>query len=49
MGAYEYTNQPPVADAAADQTVTADTSCRAVVALDGRASSDADGDPLTFT
>lgn len=49
MGAYEYTNQPPVADAGADQTVTADTSCRAVVALDGRASSDADGDPLTFT
>ena len=35
MGAYEYTNQPPVADAGADQTVTADTSCRAVVALDG--------------
>ena len=35
MGVYEYTNQPPVADAGADQTVTADTSCRAVVALDG--------------
>jgi hypothetical protein len=29
--------------------VAADDSCRAVVALDGGASSDADGDPLTFT
>jgi hypothetical protein len=49
MGAYEYTNQAPVADAGADQTVTADGSCSAVVRLDGGASSDADGDPLTFT
>jgi serine protease len=51
LGAYEYqyTNQPPVADAGADQTVTADGSCRATVALDGGASSDAHGDPLTFT
>jgi serine protease len=51
IGAYEYqyTNQPPVADAGADQTVTADGSCRAIVALDGSASSDADGDRLTLT
>ena len=49
IGAYEYHNQPPVANAGADQTVTADGNCRAVVALDGGASSDADGDPLTFT
>ena len=29
--------------------MTAGGSCRAIVALDGGASSDADGDPLTFT
>jgi len=49
MGAYEYTNQAPVAAAGADQTVTADGNCSAIVRLDGGASSDADGDPLTFT
>src|SRR5258705_6030682 len=49
IGAYEYTNQPPVADAGADQMVTAAASCRATVALDGSRSSDADGDPLSFT
>jgi len=49
MGAYEYTNRAPVADAGADQTVTADGTCSAIVRLDGGASSDADGDPLTFT
>jgi hypothetical protein len=51
IGAYEYqyTNRAPVADAGADRTVTADASCRAIVALDGGASSDPDGDPLTFT
>ena len=49
MGAYEYTNQPPVANAGGDQTVAADGSCLAIVALDAGASSDADGDPLTFT
>ena len=48
MGAYEYTNHAPVADAGADQTVTADASCSAIVRLDGGRSSDADGDPLTF-
>ena len=46
---YEYANQQPVARAGTDQTATADGSCRAIVALDGGASSDADGDPLTFT
>src|SRR5262249_49484149 len=33
MGSYEYNNRPPVADAGADQTVTADGSCRAIVTL----------------
>jgi len=37
-------NAPPVADAGPDQTV----SVGSVVTLDGSASSDADGDPLTF-
>ena len=49
MGAYEYDNQRPVADAGADRTMIADGSCVAAVALDGGASWDADGDPLTFT
>jgi serine protease len=49
IGAYEYTNQPPVADAGADQALTADASCHAMVALDGSGSSDADGEPLSFT
>jgi hypothetical protein len=49
IGAYEYSNQLPVANAGADQTVTADGSCRAIVTLDGGASSDADGDLLAFT
>ena len=39
----EDSNQPPVANAGADQTVTANGSCRAIVALDGGASSDANG------
>jgi probable HAF family extracellular repeat protein len=38
------TNQPPVANAGADQTV----ECSAMTQLDGSASSDPDGDPLTF-
>jgi hypothetical protein len=47
MGAYEYVNAPPVAVAGPDQTVVANSSCAAVVALDGTGSSDPDGDPLT--
>jgi hypothetical protein len=48
MGAFEYRNQNPVADAGPDQIVTADATCLAAVALNGQGS-DADGDPLTFT
>jgi hypothetical protein len=49
MGAYEYFNAPPVAVAGSDQTVVAGTGCTATVALNGSASSDPDGDSLTFT
>jgi hypothetical protein len=49
MGAYEYFNAPPAAAAGPDQTVTANESCAAVVALDGTASSDPEGDPFTYT
>lgn len=48
MGAFEYRNQNPVADAGPDQTVMADATCLAAVALNGQGS-DADGDPVTFT
>jgi hypothetical protein len=37
-------NQPPIANAGPDQTVTVGT----LVTLDGRRSSDPDGDPITF-
>ncbi len=40
-------NSPPVANAGANQFIVAGPS--AVVALDGSASSDADGDPLTYS
>ena len=51
MGAYEYTvsNTPPVANAGADQTVSAGANCLATVTLNGSASSDSDGDVLTYT
>ena len=51
MGAYEAvnSNRPPVANAGPDQTVPAGAGCLATVALDGRASSDPDGDALTYT
>jgi serine protease len=49
MGAYEYYNAPPTAVAGSDQTVTADASCLAAVDLNGTASSDPEGDPLTYT
>jgi len=48
IGADEMTNTPPVADAGPDQTVPADLNCQATVTLDGSASSDDDGDALTY-
>lgn len=42
-------NKPPVANAGADRTVEATSSTGATVKLDGSASSDPDGDPLTFS
>lgn len=48
IGAYEFYNQGPTADAGADQTVTADSSCLATVTLSG-SGVDPEGDPLTFT
>lgn len=51
IGIYVWTtvNRPPTADAGADQTVPATGPDGATVLLDGSASSDPDGDPLTFT
>jgi hypothetical protein len=48
IGAYEFLNYAPVADAGADQTVTCGADCRALVTLSG-SGSDPDGDTLTFT
>jgi len=42
-------NQLPIAKAGPDRTVAAGASCSAAVALDGSASSDPDGDQLTYT
>ncbi|HUE89781.1 MAG TPA: PKD domain-containing protein [Vicinamibacterales bacterium] len=42
-------NTPPVADAGPDQVVECTSPCGADVQLDGSASFDPDGDPLTFT
>lgn len=42
-------NRPPVADAGPDRIVAANASCQAQVALDASASSDPDGDALTYT
>lgn len=39
----------PIADAGPDQTVPAGTNCMSIVTLDGSGSSDADGDPLSYT
>jgi hypothetical protein len=41
-------NFPPIADAGPDQTVSAGPNCTATVVLDGSASSDPNGDPLTY-
>jgi serine protease len=48
MGAYESSNAPPTAVAGPDQTVTAGTGCMATVALNGTASSDPEGESLTY-
>lgn len=42
-------NRPPVADAGADQTVECNAAGTTAVSLNGSASSDADGDTLTYT
>ena len=54
IGAYEVTkavnpNRSPVPDAGSDRTVAATSPAGAAVTLDGSASSDSDGDPLTYT
>ena len=41
-------NRAPVADAGPDQDVNAGADCTATVSLNGTASSDPDGDPLTY-
>src|SRR5205823_880398 len=43
------TNQPPTVQAGPDQTVGCQNPSGATVTLNGTASSDPDGDPLTFT
>ena len=48
MGAYEFVDGLPVADAGSDQTVFAWIDGKAEVTLDGSGSSDADGDTLTY-
>jgi hypothetical protein len=40
--------QPPVADAGPDQSTSADSSCLATATLDASASSDPDGDAITY-
>lgn len=45
----EAPNQPPIANAGADQTVDATSPAGALVMLNGTGSSDPDGDSLTFS
>lgn len=42
-------NNPPVANAGPDQTVSVGADCMAIVTLDGFGSSDPDGDPLSYS
>lgn len=42
-------NTPPIANAGPDQVVSAGASCQATVTLNGTASSDPEGDALTYT
>ena len=42
-----FANQNPVANAGPDQSVNVGTDCLAAVTLDGTASTDPDGNPLT--
>ena len=48
MGAHEFVNAAPVADAGPDQTVYAGVAGVAEVTLDGSGSYDSDGDALTY-
>ena len=48
-GAIAFNNAAPIANAGADQTLLADAASTAVAAMDGSASDDPDGDPMTFT
>ncbi|MGH6689898.1 MAG: choice-of-anchor Q domain-containing protein [Gammaproteobacteria bacterium] len=48
VGAYETSNQSPLAHAGPDQTVEAASPSGALVTLDGSRSSDPDGDPLVY-
>src|SRR5918995_2515914 len=49
MGAYEFGEQFPLADAGNDQTVVCDHKCQAAVTLDGRGSSSPKGETLKFS